>query len=72
MTLRRFRSIHEMKQDQRWFPPGDPATAGRMRYLWKLSSALRPGVKPRGIRKFRSIEEANAQSEALKREPPRR
>lgn len=63
MPITKYRSVEEMDAEREWLPTGDPAIARKMRYLWDLSEALLGEVGtciPRGVRKFRSIEEANA------------
>jgi hypothetical protein len=60
MPVLKYRSIEEMDRASRPLPKGDPAIVRKMRYLWRLSSAFGPLCIPRGVRKYRSIEEANA------------
>lgn len=50
---------------------GDPAIPRRIRYLWRLSEALLAPVGtciPRGVRKYHSIEEANADRDRWEQE----
>lgn len=50
---------------------GDPAIPRKIRMLWRLSEALLSPVGtciPRGVRKFRSIEEAQAERERYEQE----
>lgn len=65
MTLRKFRSIEEMNaaDEQRSLSSGDPALSTRVRDHWARWSKLMPTAIPRGVRKYRSIEEANADRE---------
>ncbi len=63
MPLQRFRS-HEEARRALWMDATDPALPGRIRRLWERSRRLAPLEIPRGLRKFRSIEEANAEREA--------
>jgi hypothetical protein len=42
----------------------DPDLASRIRRLWAISSRLVPLGMPRGVRKFRNIEDANREREA--------
>lgn len=63
VSIRKHRSVEEMNREQRWLPTGDPSIARKIRYLWRLSEFLLRPVGtciPRGVRKYRSIEEANA------------
>ena len=62
MPVRKFRSIEEMNEAWEWLPPGDPAIARQIRYLWGMvGTILGPYLKTlRGVHKFRSIEEKNA------------
>ena len=60
MSVRKFRSIEEMKAQPRWLETGNPSIPRRIRYLWELATAFGPLGIPRGVRKYRSIEEANA------------
>ena len=65
MGVVKFRSIEEMNDyyDRRWLRTGDPKVIRQICYLWELSEALVQPVGlciPRGVRKYRSIEEANA------------
>jgi hypothetical protein len=43
-----------------WVSPDDPALPGRIRRLWAVSARLVEPYAPRGVRRFRTIEEANA------------
>lgn len=60
MPVFRFKT-HEDAQRTLWHRPGDPLIGPTLRALWSLSSALAGDcVPPRGVFKFRSIEEANS------------
>jgi hypothetical protein len=63
MTLQRFRDFEEARRAL-WIEPGDPRLAARIRSLWAFASRLTPGAAPRGLRRFRSIEDANLEREA--------
>lgn len=63
MTLQRFRDFEEARRAL-WLEPGDPRLAARIRSLWAFASRLTPGAAPRGLRRFRAIEEANLEREA--------
>ena len=58
MPVQRFRTFDDARRDL-WLAPGDPKLLARIRSLWGFSARLAPGIMPRGVRKFRSIEEAN-------------
>ena len=63
MPIRKHRSMEEMNREHRWLPTGDPSISGKIRYLWRLSEFLLRPVGtciPRGVRKYRSIESADA------------
>jgi len=63
MPIWKYRTIEEMNRQERWLPSGDSSIAQKIRYLWGLAEILLQPVGtciPRGIRKYRSIEEANA------------
>lgn len=63
MTIQRFRDFEEARQAL-WVPPGDPRLAERIRNCWEFARRLAPGAAPRGLRRFRTIEEANLDREA--------
>ncbi len=58
MPVQRFRSFADARRAL-WLPPGDPKLLARIRTLWDFSARLAPGAAPRGVRKFRTLEEAN-------------
>ena len=63
MPVRKYRTLEEMNREQRWLPTGDPSIPVKIRYLWRLSELLLRPVGtcvPLGVRKYRSVEEANA------------
>lgn len=66
MPIRKFRSIEEMDEAQRdfWCEPGEECFR-RIARLWKRSAQLHPRKFPKGVFKFRSIEEAQADRERL-------
>ena len=62
MPIRKHRSIEEMNRERQWLPTGDPSIPKKIRYLWRFSELLLQPVGtcvPRGVRKYRSIEDAN-------------
>jgi hypothetical protein len=68
MPVRKFRSIEEAKSRKRWVETGDPSIPDKMRYLWRLAGAFGPLCIPRGLRKYRSIKEANADRDRWEQE----
>lgn len=63
MPVQKFRTIEEWqsaKQEQ-WLDCDDPRLAHRIREQWKRWSRLVPLGVPRGVRKYRSLEEAEAE-----------
>ena len=62
MPVKKYRSVEDMNRDHQWRPTGDPAILQGIRQLWRLSEILLKPVGtciPRGVRKYRSLEEAN-------------
>ena len=59
MPLQRFRDFDEARRAL-WVERGDPRLALRIRGLWAFARRLAPGAAPRGVRWFRTPEEANA------------
>jgi len=62
MPIRRFRSAAEM-EDTVWLDRDDPRLWPTIVSVWDLSARLCPVRFPPGLRKHRSIEGANRQSE---------
>lgn len=62
MPVQRFRDLDEARRAL-WTHSRDPYLARRIRALWARASRLSPPMIPRGLRKFRSIEEANLERE---------
>lgn len=63
MPVRKYRSVQDMPNVALEDDAGDPAIPRKIRYLWQVSEALLAPVGtciPRGVRKYRSIEEAQA------------
>lgn len=58
MPVQRFRTLDDARRDL-WLAPGDPKLWARIRNLWEFSARLAPCTMPRGVRKFRTVEEAN-------------
>lgn len=73
MPVQKFRT-HEEARRALWLSPGDPQIPRRMRTAFHMAIWLYPVTRPRGVHKFRSIEEANAERKLWKRalQPPGR
>jgi hypothetical protein len=68
MPVYKFRTLEEAERAL-WLPTCDPRLAKKLRGLWKTSWIMAGSyVPPRGVFKFRSIEEANAHREAWEQE----
>lgn len=63
MPVRKYRRVEDMPDDDKWVPTGHPSIPRRIRFLWRLSSALATIGFPRGVRKYKSIEAANEERE---------
>jgi hypothetical protein len=63
VSVQRFRSFEDARRAL-WADPKDPALLKRIARLWSLSSRLVPRHIPRGLRRFRTIEEANRERDA--------
>jgi len=57
MPIQRFRT-HEEARRALWHRPDEGDLAARMRRLWAFAARLCPSRAPRGLRRFRSIEDA--------------
>lgn len=66
MPVRKFRNIEEMNaaDDELWLPCEHPNLADRIRRHWAMWDRLVPLGVPRGLRKYRSAEDAEADREA--------
>ncbi len=62
MALQRFRDFDDARRAL-WVERGDPGLVPRIRSLWAFAARLAPGAAPRGIRRFRAIEDANRDRE---------
>lgn len=60
MPVEKFRDLDQARRAL-WLPVGDPAIARRCRALWQGWALIVPPVIPRGVQKFRSLAEANAE-----------
>lgn len=63
MPVQRFRDLDEARRAL-WSRRDDVSLASRIRRLWEFSARLAPPVIPRGVRRFRSMEEANAERDS--------
>lgn len=65
MPVRKFRTIEEMNaaDSDLWLPCEHPNLAVRIRRHWSAWNRLVPLGVPRGLRKYRSIEDAEADRE---------
>ncbi len=60
MPIQRFRTLEDARRAL-WLKPGDPRLVRAIRWVWALSTELVGHYPPpRGVRKFRTLEEANA------------
>ncbi len=62
MPFKKFRSVEEMDNARRdlWCDQPDQACFKRIAHLWERSSRLSPRKFPKGVVKYRTIEEAQA------------
>jgi hypothetical protein len=63
VPIERFRDLDAARRAL-WVDRDDPSLTARIRRLWAISSRLVPLGIPRGVRKFRRIEDANREREA--------
>lgn len=73
MPIKKYRSVEERDADQGdlWCEPGE-ACFRRIARLWKRSAQISPRTFPKGIIKYRSLEEAQADRERWSLEHVRR
>jgi hypothetical protein len=62
VPIQRFRDLDEARRAL-WVDPDDPRLAERIRRLWRFAARLAKPSAPRGVRRFHTIEEANAERE---------
>ena len=60
MPIQKFRDLDDARRAL-WVRPGQADLLLRIKGLWAFSNRLAPRQIPRGVRKFRSIEEANTE-----------
>lgn len=71
MPIKKYRSIEDMNRERQWLDTGDPRVLRKIRYLWDMSERLVAPVGtciPRGVRRYRSIEDANADRDRWEQE----
>lgn len=71
MPVHKYRRVEDMPDTALAHDRGDPSIPRAIRQLWTLSEALLWPVGmciPRGVRKYRSIEEANADRQRWEQE----
>ena len=71
MPVRKYRT-HEEAQRDLWLPPGDPRILKALAFVLGLNALAPTKPFPRGVHRYRSIEEANAAREAWTNENIRR
>jgi hypothetical protein len=72
MPVHRFRTLDEARRAL-WRKPGDPELQRIIAWLWAFSAGIAgPSLQPRGVRKFRTIEETNADRKHWELERSRR
>lgn len=75
MPFKKFRSIEEMDEATRrelWCDQPDAACFRRIARLWERSARLSPRKFPKGVVKYRSLDEAQADRERWTTENVRR
>jgi hypothetical protein len=70
MPVQKFRTLEEWQESKRafWLDCHDPTLADRVRSHWKMWSKLVPYASPRGLRKYNSTAEADADRDQWERE----
>ncbi|TMQ04200.1 MAG: hypothetical protein E6J90_52075 [Deltaproteobacteria bacterium] len=59
MPVRKFRDVSEM-EDTLWYERTDPELPRAIARVWDFAARICPREFPRGVHKYRSIEEADA------------
>jgi len=71
MTVRRYRSVEEMPAP--WREPNDPGNLRAVAMMLALYRSFKPEATVPGVRRFSSIQEANAErADYYRSEPPAR
>jgi hypothetical protein len=60
MPVTRFRTFRDARLAQ-WMAPDDPRLPDRIRRWWRISARLLPTRPFRGVQRFRTLEEADAE-----------
>lgn len=71
MPVWKYRRVEDMPDAALKYERGDPRIPQSIRRLWHLSEALLGDIGtciPRGVRKYRSVEEANADRDRWEQE----
>jgi hypothetical protein len=63
MPFDRFRTMEEAREAL-WANRAEVEVFARIRRLWSFARRLAPGAAPRGLRRFRTLEEASREREA--------
>jgi hypothetical protein len=63
MPVRKFRDVSEMEETL-WYERTDPALPRAIARVWDFAARVCPLVFPRGVHKYRSIEDANVARDA--------
>ena len=66
MPVFKYRSVEEMPESWEYF--GDRNISGRLRFVLSTARLAGPMHIPRGVRKYRSIEESNADRDRWEQE----
>lgn len=66
MPVQKFRTLEEASIAL-WRSPDDPALPGAIRSWWAYCFRVHREIGPRGVQKFGTIEEANAEQETWRR-----
>lgn len=73
MPVRKFRRVEDMPPSERWRRPGDPAIVEGLRLMTRLGTTLATPLRiPKGVHKYRSIEELSADRDRWEQERMRR
>lgn len=62
VPVERFRTFEEARRGS-WLEPGDPRLARRMAWVFAWSREMSRGEHPRGVQRFRTLGDANAERE---------
>lgn len=63
MSVEKFRHVDDLGKTS-WVSPDSPGFADRVAGLWQTSLLLSGYTPPRGVQKFRTLEEADAERQA--------